>query len=135
MKKNIQNCRIKDVFSGSHSLTNRSGATKNVQSSLNRSKKLIRKDVGDDDEDDAIAMQNQRQTRRRHQTSDSMLNTVQLKQHGASMVAKQETHSPLRYDQQKQTQIIPKENVIIGICTKVFCKCFFSTPVSVVSAY
>lgn len=109
-----------------------------MQSSSNRSKKLNRNHkYDDDDDDDAIAMQSQQQTRRRHQTSDSMLNTVQLKQHEASM-AKQETHPTLCSYQQKQTQIIPEENVIIGICKKVFRKCFFSTrwlPVSVVSAY
>ncbi|XP_055325553.1 uncharacterized protein LOC129579470 [Sitodiplosis mosellana] len=130
--------RNSDVSSGSHSLTNRLEARmKNVQSLSNRSKKWKRNqnddDVdGDDDEDDAIAMQSQQQTCRRHQISDSMLNTVQLKQHGASMT-KREKHPPrLCFNQQKQTQIIPEENVIIGICTKVFR--FFSTrwlPVSV----
>lgn len=126
----------KVAHSGNHSLTNHSGAAKNVQSSPNRSKKCEchrKLNINDD----TIAMQNQQQTRRRHQTSDSMLNTVQSKQHGASSMAKQETNRQ-RLNQQKPAQIIPQENVIIGICTKVFRKCFFSAgwlPVSAVSAY
>lgn len=135
-----QNCWIKkthtQVFRGNHSLTNRSGVQANVPSTANGSKntesraKLNRNG-------DTIAMQSQQQTRRRHQASDSMLNTVQLKQHEASM-AKQETAPRLCWNQQKQTQIIPEENVIIGICTKLFRKCFFTTqslPASVVSVH
>lgn len=66
----------------------------------------------------------QHQTRRRHQPIDSMLNArVQL----------HETIIPEReaYRQSKQTKLqhhtIPEENVIIGICSKVFRKCFPSS--------
>lgn len=105
-----------------------------MQSTIDRSKKLKNQNDG------TIAMQSQQQTRKRHQTNDSMLNTVQLKQYEAS-IDERKTHSQRRFygDQQRQTQIIPQENVIIGIFTKVFRKCFFSTrillPVSMVSAY
>lgn len=132
-----QNCWIKKkVFRGSHSLTNRSGVQANVQSTSNGSKNT-ENHAKLNKNGDTIAMQSQQQTRRRHQVSDSTLNTVQLKQHEASM-AKQETKPRLCWNQQKQTQIIPEENVIIGICTKLFRKCFFTTrslPVSVVSAH
>lgn len=82
-------------------------------------------------------MQSQQQTRRRHETSDSMLNTVQPEQHEAWMAEPEPNRQPLRWNQQKPARIIPQENVIIGICAKVFRKCFFSTPwlpVSMVSA-
>ncbi|XP_031631205.1 uncharacterized protein LOC116345713 isoform X2 [Contarinia nasturtii] len=110
-----------------------SGATMKVESkmttTMNRSRKLKRNDG---------AMQSQQQIRRRHQTSDSMLNTVQLKQHEASMT---EPETQLRCDQQIPTHIISgenvdeekNENVVIGICAKVFRKCFFSTRCSPVS--
>lgn len=64
------------------------------------------------------------QIRRRHQPIDSMLNArVQL----------HETIIPEReaYRQSKQAKLqrhtIPEENVIIGICSKVFRKCFPSS--------
>lgn len=103
---------------------------------MNRSRKLKRND-------DMTAIQSQQQTRRRHQTNDNMLNTVQLNQHDASMI-ENETHHRRNFDQEKSSQMISvenvpdenDENVIIGICTKLLRKCFFSTqcsPVSVVS--
>lgn len=132
-----QNYEIKEVFNGSRSLTNRSRAEQDVPPMLkeNRSKKY-KNPRKLNINDDANAMQSQPQTRRRQPITGSTLNTVQLKQHGTVM-AKQEANR-LRSDQQKQTHLIPKENLIIGICTKVFRKCFFPTqppmPVSVVSA-
>lgn len=132
-----KNYEIKEVFNGSRSLTNRSRAEKDVPPMLkeNRSKKY-KNPRKLNKNDDANAMQSQPQTRRRQPITGTTLNTVQLKQHG-TLMAKQEANR-LRFDQQKQTHLIPKENLIIGICTKVFRKCFFPTqpslPVSVVSA-
>lgn len=68
----------------------------------------------------------QHQIRRRHQPIDSMLNArVQLHK---TIITEREREA---HRQSKETKLqrhtIPEENVIIGICSKVFRKCFPST--------